>query len=140
MIDSNDMKMVPMPKPKRGFIGWELPASERNKLLELIPTLYPDVLAHHVTLKHGVKEGTPLPTETFGEVVGITHDDRVQALVVKIDGMLLRPDFGVFHITWSIDRAQGAKPFHSNACISANGFKWLETPITISLVPKFFAD
>jgi hypothetical protein len=126
-------------KPQRGYVGWELPAYDRDKLLELIPPVYTDVIAHHVTLKAGVTADYPLPTETRGEVVGVSCDDnRVQCLVVRVDGVLYRPDNGTFHITWSIDREKGAKPFHSNACIAAHGFKLIEPFVPITLVPKFF--
>jgi hypothetical protein len=127
------------PKPQRGYVGWELPASDREILLQIIAPLYPDVIAHHVTLKTGVTADYALPTQTFGEVVGVSCDDeRVQCLIVKIDGELYRPDFGTFHITWSIDREKGAKPFHSNACIAKHGFKLINPTIPITLVPKFF--
>ena len=126
-------------KPRHSYVGWELPGSVRDKLLEIFPPLYPDVIAHHVTLKHGVKETYPLPTATSGRIVGTTHDnDRVQALIVEIGGDIYREDFGVYHVTWSIDRAKGAKAFHSNACISNHGFEWIETPIEITLIPMFF--
>lgn len=127
------------PKLQHGYVGWELPASERDKLLELIPPLYPDVIAHHVTLKAGVKETYPLPTHTAGVIVGVSCDDeRVQALIVMIDGEIYREDFGTYHITWSIDRGAGAKPFHSNACIAKHGFVRLETSVPVTLEPKFF--
>lgn len=127
------------PKLQHGYVGWELPGSVRDYLLEIFQPMYPDVVAHHITFKHGVKENFPLPTAERGVIVGITHDgDKVQALIVAIDGDIYREDFGVYHITWSIDRAKGAKPFHSNACINNHGFEWIEKPIEIMLVPKFF--
>lgn len=126
-------------KPRYGYVGWELPEHERARLLAIFEPAYPDVIAHHVTLKNGVRETYPLPTQTRGEVVGVADDGhRVQALVVMIGGETHRPDHGTFHVTWSIDRGAGAKPFHSNDCIAAHGFVRLEKPIPIKLEPKFF--
>lgn len=113
------------------YIGWKLPESERERLLDIFPATYVDVIAHHVTLRMG--DGA-LPEPVEAAVVGIVDDGKgVQALVVTIDGTYRRPDGKIYHITWSIDRAAGRKPVHSNEVI-AQGFKLFE-PLPIRVEP-----
>lgn len=120
------------------YVGWKLPDDERAKLLSKFFPMYPDVIAHHVTLRQGKKEKLELPTDTIGTIVGIADDDiGVQALVVEINGTTRRPDGNTYHITWSIDRAKGAKPVDSNRVIRES--KWDDTDrIEIRLEPKIF--
>jgi len=121
------------------YLGWLLPEDERARLLDLIPPAYPDVIAHHVTLKYGVKPDAPLPTETMGEVVGVADDgEGVQAVVVRIGGTTQRPDGNTYHITWSIDRAAGRKPVQSNDVIREHGWKPLPDFVAVRLEPKLF--
>jgi hypothetical protein len=122
-------------------VGWELPEHERTKLLEIFKPSYPDVIAHHVTFKFGVKQGYPLPTETHGEVIGVADDgDRVQALVVTVDGNIYNADNRIMHITWSLDKAKGARAHMSNQVIGDGNFTRLEHKIPIQLVPQFFVQ
>lgn len=102
------------------YSGWELNETDRAKLLGRFPPVYPDVLAHHVTLNPGVKSDSEPPPAAVFNVVGVVDDGRgVQALVVTVNGSLRRPDGGFFHMTWSVDRAAGFKPVHSNDALAA---------------------
>jgi hypothetical protein len=133
------MKAEEIQKPLHGYVGWELPEHERTKLLEIVKPSYPDVIAHHVTFKFGVKQGYPLPTQTHGEVVGVADDgNRVQALVVTVGGDVYNADNRIMHITWSLDKAKGAKAYMSNQVIGDGNFTRLEQKIPITLEPKFF--
>ena len=116
------------------YVGWLLSKNDRIKLLNMIETEYPDVLAHHVTYKMG---NQPLPPEVTAEIVGIADDDGVQALVVSIDGFTNRWDNSTYHITWSINRALGKKPVDSNKVIKEYGWTSIE-PIKIKLIPTLF--
>lgn len=124
----------------KGYIGWALPETEREHLLAYFKPAYPDVIAHHVTMAFGVDENTALPEATRGTIVGIADDrEKVQALVVEIDGTTDRPDGSTYHITWSIDREKGGKPVQSNQVIKDHG--WESVPrIPVKLVPTFFAN
>lgn len=122
----------------KGYVGWALPDSERSRLLALFRPLYPDVVAHHVTLVFGVDETHPLPVSMHGYVVGIADDrEAVQALVVEIDGTTDRHDGSTYHITWSLDRAKGAKPVDSNKVLKQRGFEKVPR-IMIKLIPAYF--
>ncbi len=118
------------------YVGWLLPASDREKLMMYIKPAYPDVLAHHVTLKFGVPDDYPLPEETHGLVVGIVDDGKgVQAVIVKIAGTTKRPDGSTYHITWSIDKEAGRKPVDSNTVIADIGWQKLMYEVPINLEP-----
>jgi hypothetical protein len=121
---------------KSFYTGWLLDAGDREALLRRFPPAYPEVVAHHVTLKFGDKTAAP-PTETAGEVIGLADDGHgVQALVVRIAGSTDRPDGGTYHITWSL--AEGRKAKESNAVIARRGWTWLPQPIPIRLEPRPF--
>lgn len=121
---------------KKGYVGWALSDSARHQLLILFPPKYSRVVAHHCTLKNGVREDYPLPTDTYGEVVGVADDHLgVQALVLRIGGTTVRPDQGTYHITWSL--AEGRKPVESNRVIQDLGFDQVPE-VMIPLKPQFF--
>jgi len=127
------------PKPRHGYVGWELPEHERSRLLEIITPSYPDVIAHHVTHKFGVKETYPLPHQTHGELIGVADDgDRVQAVIVTVGGEIYNENNGIYHITWSLDKSKGAKAFMSNQVIAAGNWTRFDTKIPVQLVPAFF--
>lgn len=117
-------------------IGWLVDEADRAVLLERFPPLWPDVIAHHVTLAS--QTGQPLPTETGGDVVGQVDDgEGLQALVVAIGGTTDRPDGSTYHITWSLDRARGRQPIQSNDVLRERGWEAVE-PIPIRLAPAEF--
>lgn len=121
------------------YVGWLIPEDERDRLLTLFKPRYPDVIAHHITLKFGVPEGYPIPEETHGIIIGIAHNDDmgVEALVVEINGTSERSDGSTYHITWSLDPDLGAKPVMSNTLLKNQGFVPVD-PVKIDIVPQFF--
>lgn len=128
-------------KSARGYVGWGIADATREHLLGRFPPHYRDVIAHHITLQHGVREDEAvLPTATRARVIASVDDGlRVQALIVEIDGTHVRPDGSTYHITWSIDRLLGAKPVMSHAV--AKNCPWTATtPLEIEIVPMFFAS
>jgi len=123
------------------YVGWELDEADRAQLMRLIPTAYPDVIAHHVTLALGTPDSLVLPTETTGEVIGFVDDGiGVQALIIRINDTTNRPGGGTFHITWSIDREGGRKPVDSNKVIFDFGWQPFSVGWTIRLTPKIFNE
>jgi hypothetical protein len=98
----------------KDVLGWLLDETEREDLLHRFSPMYPDVIAHHVTLQANAPPGKPLPLATAGEIVGQVDDGRgIQALVVRIDGTTDRPDGSTYHIAWSLDRTKGRRPVES---------------------------
>lgn len=120
------------------YIGWEIPAAERARLLGMFVPKYPDVIAHHITQRLGGKKDPTLPTETIGWVVGHADDGMgLEALVVMIGGTTDRPDGKTFHITWSLNRDAGMAPKMSSGIIADYGWQDVE-PILIDIQPKHF--
>lgn len=117
------------------YTGWLITDEDKATLLEVFPPSYPDVYAHHVTLKFGVPEDFPLPEQKIGVVVGFADDCKgIQALVVSIDGTTKRPDGSTYHITWSLDKEAGYKAVDSNDLIRFYGYTPVK-PIEVDLVP-----
>ena len=124
---------------KRWVTGWKLDPGDRERLLARFPPLFSNVIADHVTLHTGTDHRTPLPRQRSGEIVGQIDDGRgVQALVVSIGGTTDRADGSTYHITWSLDRAQGRRAVESNAVIATLGWRPLPDPIPIRLIPGRF--
>jgi len=120
-----------------GYTCWLLDETERAKLLELMPAVYPVPVAHHVTLDYGVPDTHPLPTATRGLILGEIMDKGVQAFVVEIDGTTTRPDGETYHITWSLDYDR----YPENAkTLVRRGFYPLAKPIEITLIPTFIVS
>jgi len=120
-----------------GFIGWALDRTEREALLARFPPRYATPVADHVTLKFG-DAAARLPTETEGEIVGEADDGRgVQAMVVRIGGTTDRPDGSTYHITWSLAAGRQAK--ESNDVIRERGWRRLDAPVPVKLIPQAYA-
>ncbi|TCZ57933.1 hypothetical protein [Roseicella aquatilis] len=105
----------------RWIAGWLLEATDRDRLLALVPPRYPHVVAHHVTLQAGVPASAAPPGPRQGSVVGIADDGAgVQALVVEVDGSTRRPDGSTWHVTWSLGK--GRRAVESNDVIRTLGW------------------
>jgi hypothetical protein len=118
-------------------IGWLLDETDRAALLARFPPLWPDVIAHHVTLQSATEQ--PLPTPRSGEIVGEIDDgEGLQALVVAILGSTDRPDGSTYHITWSLDRAAGRCAVQSNDLLAERGWHPVD-PVPIRLIPAELA-
>ena len=92
---------------------WLLSDHSRDVLLDTFPPEFPDVIAHHVTVKN---PSTIAPDPASITVVGqIVDPTGVQVLIVevKVNDEVVTRDDTVFHLTWSIDRSKGKKPFSS---------------------------
>lgn len=125
------------PRPP-SVTGWLLDEAERTVLLQRFPPAYPDIVAHHVTLKLGAKRREPTPQPCQAVIVGEADDGAgVQCLVVEIDGSTERPDGGTYHITWSLDRSRGRRPVESNGVIAWLGWRPVERT-TVTLTPGRF--
>lgn len=119
-------------------VGWILDLGDRQRLLQLFPPRYDDVIAHHVTLwsRHD-KPGAPPQAAKF-QIVGIADDGRgIEALVIEVDGTTDRPDGSTFHITWSIDPASGLAAKQSNELIVQAGWTPINPPIPFTAAPDW---
>lgn len=113
-----------------------LDRAERTRLLERFPPEWPDVVADHVTLDARAGASAPLPGAGRAEIVGMASDGKgLRALVVAIDGGTERRDGNTYHITWSLDRKRGRKPVESNDMIARQGWRPLDRPLPIRIIP-----
>lgn len=120
-----------------GYLAYTLSAGSRNDLLHHFKPKYPEVICQHITYKFPAKSTDELPPAAHeARVVGYEDSgDGIEAVVVDINGSTKRPDGKLFHITLSLDRSKGKKPFHSNELVNK---KFLHvSPITLYLTPAF---
>ena len=116
------------------YTAYLLTDESREKLMEKFPPKYEKIIAHHITVKFGVPEGTELPPEADIKVIGYADSgDGIEALVVAIDGKTQRDNGQYFHITWSLN-PDDYKPVDSNKLIGYNNYK-LMLPTVIETVP-----
>lgn len=105
------------------YTAYVLTDKSRAELLQKFPPVYSDVRAHHVTLDFGVPKGTAIPPEATIKVVGYSNSgDGLEVLVVTVDGEMVRPDGGLYHITWSIDPTSNYKAKDSVQVLRSNGY------------------
>ncbi len=122
---------------------WVLDEEQRVDLLERFSPAFPDVIAHHVTLKNPSKIA---PDEAVISIVGRIMDPTgVEALVVTVEtggeqATTRRQDGNFYHLTWSIDRAAGKKPFSSvEACerlMLTDHYQLVDPPIVLKTSPE----
>ena len=118
-------------------IGWKLPPSDRERLLQRFPPKYDDVIADHVTLRTNATPETPPPDKPQAAVVGRANDgNSLECLVVELDGTTDRPDGSTYHITWSL--GPGRKARESNDVLRDQGWTPIGEPIPIELEPARF--
>ena len=121
------------------YIAYELDKKSRRSLASIFPPKYPDFIGHHITYRMAKKNDLSLPsTPKSIKVIGYANDgDSLEALVVEVNGKLHRPDGGLYHITWSLDKSKGRKAVQSNALVQ-NGYERINPPIDIIAKPEVF--
>lgn len=102
------------------YTAYILDEDSRQLLLRTFQPKYGDVIAHHITHKFGATEAdVPAPPQDV-RVVGLHDNGAIQALAVEIDGerrQATEHEKRYFHITFSLDRAQGVSPKDSNVML-----------------------
>ena len=126
-----------MSKPRKGYSGYRITHSGRLYLLMNISPKFSKVIAHHVTHEFGVTESLP-PNAEEVKVIAVANNEKIQAAVVEVDGVSVRPDGGVYHITISLDSDSDASPKDSNALLK-DIVNWNEIqPFYVEVKPEFF--
>jgi hypothetical protein len=118
------------------YTAYVLSETSRAAILERFPPRFSDVICHHVTERFGVprrKELVPKPAQIV--IVGYASNAALEALVVSVNGLTRRPDGLVYHITLSLDRAQGRKPADANHLLATQGWSAVE-PLPVEAVPQ----
>ena len=115
------------------YSAYVLTQEGRAQLLSRCPPKHPEVIAHHVT--YSFPDKAPPPSVQEARVVGYAGDERLECVVVELDGARDRPSGGTFHVTLSLNRALGAKPVHSNKLLK-KGWAPLEEPFVVEVSPE----
>ena len=71
------------------------------------------------------------------QVLFQANDDKVQAVVVRVNDTHDRPDGGTYHITVSTNPDSGGKPVHSNDLLRDYDAWDKVDPFWIDVVPAF---
>jgi hypothetical protein len=108
-------------------------------LMRIFPPRFPDVFAHHITYEFGTITQEVPETDDISVVGYVCGDQRVEALIVSVNGSIYRPDGEIFHIMWSLDRKNNVTPKFSNDAIKRameDGSVKLFEPIKIFATAK----
>ena len=116
------------------YSAYVLSQESREALLNTFKPTFAEAIAHHVT--YAFPDDSPPPPIDEALIIGHSVNHRIECVVVRIDGVCDRPRGGIYHITLSLDRAQGAKPKHSNQLLKRQNWSPVEPPISIELTPK----
>lgn len=119
-----------------GYTAFILTAKSRNMLLANYPPKFSNVIAQHITHEFGVEEAKTPKKPKCVKVVGYAFDDSLDAVVVKIDGGVNRPDNKIYHITMSLEPYR--KPKEANDLLSeSNKIEWVDEGILLEVEPAF---
>lgn len=125
-------------KERKGYNGYLLTPAGRQTLLDNIQPDHADVICHHVTHAFGVSEQLP-PECTSVRVVAVASNDRVQAVVVKVNGTSERTtDGSTYHVTVSLDGSVFAKPVESNSLLADSKVWTSVEPFDVEVEPTWW--
>ena len=95
-------------------------------------TKHRNVFLHHITEECGIPDNSETPAHPESvKVVGYCCDDKAEAYIVEVNGTIIRPDRGIYHIAASC--SDGVKPYYSNKLIQKG---WAKIPgFEISVTP-----
>ena len=110
--------------------AYVLSKKSRAKILATFPPKFPQVRAHHITVKFGLSKEDRVPHQAKIEVIGYACDESLEALVVTVNAKERRPDGNIYHITLS--HTANRKPAQSNNVI-AQGWEPVD-PFSIDCV------
>ncbi|MBU6453743.1 MAG: hypothetical protein KGS72_18330 [Cyanobacteria bacterium REEB67] len=126
------------------YIAFNLTENSRKDLLTRINPRFSEVYCEHITHIYGVSKETdssriselmPVKPKTVRAYAYSTDALGVEALLIEIDGVTLRPDGKPYHLTISL--AEGRRQMDSNTVIEQYGSKSLAEPIELEVIPSW---
>lgn len=135
-----------------GYAAYQIDESSRAELLRRFPPKYSDAVAHHITHKYAATKADVPPQPQEVNVVGYHDSGAMEVLVVQVDGRRFQEagnDGGenFYHITLSLDRAQGVSPRNSNDALQKIAAEQgeaalcnLSEPFAVSVTPRLLVD
>jgi hypothetical protein len=101
------------------YSGWLIKPADQMRILGMYPPRYSIVRAHHVTRMLG--KDLMLPDPASIQVVGIACDGRgIEALLVRVNGLIRCPDGRFFHITLSHEEHRAPKESNDVLALQSN--------------------
>ncbi len=97
-----------------GFSGWMLTNDQRSNVIEQYAPRFATVRASHVTWM--LTQNKVIPQNADIVIIGHAANDRIEALLVSVNGQTLREDGQHYHITLS--HIEGAASKESGAMIA----------------------
>ena len=102
---------------KTYYSAYIVPELTRQHILDIFPAKFDKVVAHHVTYDFDVAEEQKPPECTDAYIVGCHANDRIQALVIELDGQRFQQtenEKRYLHLTLSRDTKQNVRSVESN--------------------------
>lgn len=132
----------------KGYTAYVLDQESRQRLIDIFGPKYPETIAHHITHKFGATEDDVPEMPQSVRIVGFHDSGAMQVLVAEVDGERRQATTGegerFYHITFSLDRAQGVEPKDSNAVLQKiaaekgpDALRNLHDPVEITVKPQF---
>lgn len=102
---------------KGKYLAFVLDEESRQRILDRVQVIHPNVVAHHVTLEYEVSLlGLSMIDERpVVHCIGQAFDDKAQAILCSVSTKVNRADGKYFHITLSL--ADGVRAVESNNTI-----------------------
>jgi hypothetical protein len=132
---------------QEGYEAYAVPENVRKTLAVKFPPKFPEFIGHHITNQFVKKNDQALAAGAGAKVKVYAHveEDGLEALAVTVNGKENRAkDNKQYHITWSLDRSKGKKPFDSNKLLASFSGDKEKTPengwTNVSGISEFTAD
>lgn len=121
----------------KGYIAYNLVGKSYDAIVSRFYPKFSKVVAHHITVAFNVSDKEPMPPKPKQvKVIGYACNEKIECLVVEIDGVKTRGDGKLFHITLS--HSPDAKPVMSNDLLQSQGYEPCDH-FEIEVVPTFNA-
>jgi hypothetical protein len=117
---------------KSKYLAFVLTAASRAELLKLFPPKHAKVIGHHVTVQFNVTEaGLKMMDKGSHKVTAVAYasDDKVDCVLVNLDGTCKRLDGASYHVTLSTSPT--GKPVDSNALLKTAKLDWKDEQLTL---------
>lgn len=120
-----------------GYIAYVLSDSLKDELLKMFPPRHDTIYAHHITALYNVSSDVVVMPISSCSIIKRGVNDTIETLFIKINGVTRRSDGKKFHITWSLNKASGARPSQSNS-ILLKDIEYLQNEVIIENPSEYF--
>jgi hypothetical protein len=118
---------------KKPYFAFNLTDESQAEILSKFKPLFSQVKCHHITYQREIQEFDTIPNHTKAKVIGYSRNERIECLVVSVDGTHFRPDGKIYHITLSHN--EDTQSAYSNVLLSEESFCPVEH-FDVDIVPS----